>query len=415
MQHTTSSEPHNASSEAEVECVETYTPLTWTIQEIRDAIPAKFHERDTAISMQYLCRDLAMMLGLFIMAVRIDPWFQLLADKTAGGELTTRIALEVGHWVAWSAYWWFQGLVITGIWVIGHDCGHGAFSSNQVVCDAIGFILHSAIFTPFFSWRISHHRHHMNHNSMERDEVYVPMTRGDLGIPNRAREEIDWEEYFGDTPLYTLYMLVRQQLLAFPAYLLFNVSGQKSYPWPTNHFDPSSILFSKSQRHLVIMSNIGMILAGCCLGYACNKWGSITVFKYYGIPWLFLNHWFVMITYLHHTDPTIPHYRGKAWSYARGAASTVDRNFLGWQGLFFLHGVAHYHVVHHFFPKMPHYHGAEATKYLKTFLGEHYHHSDKPAFSALWHNYNACQFVEDDGDVLFYRNKEGKSVVRPSS
>ena len=61
-----------------------------------------------------------------------------------------------------------------------------------------------------------------------------------------------------------------------------------------------------------------------------------------------------MITYLHHTDPEIPHYRGQAWSYARGAASTVDRNFLGWQGLFFLHGVAHYHVVHHFFPKMPH-------------------------------------------------------------
>ena len=54
---------------------------------------------------------------------------------------------------------------------------------------------------------------------MERDEVYVPKTREDLGIPKRAREEIDWEEIFGDTPLYTLYMLVRQQLLAFPAYL----------------------------------------------------------------------------------------------------------------------------------------------------------------------------------------------------
>ena len=55
----------------------------------------------------------------------------------------------------------------------------------------------------------------------------------------------------------------------------------------------------------------------------------------------------IMITYLHHTDPTLPHYRGKEWNFQRGAAATVDRNFLGWQGRFFLHDVAHYHVIHH--------------------------------------------------------------------
>ena len=65
---------------------------------------------------------------------------------------------------------------------------------------------------------------------MEKDEVYVPKTRSDLGIPEGKNEDIDWEHYFGDTPLYTLFYLVRQQVLAFPAYLLFNVSGQKSYP-----------------------------------------------------------------------------------------------------------------------------------------------------------------------------------------
>lgn len=54
---------------------------------------------------------------------------------------------------------------------------------------------------------------------MERDEVYVPKTRADLGIPDEESRKIDYDEIFGDTPLYTLYMLVRQQLLAFPAYL----------------------------------------------------------------------------------------------------------------------------------------------------------------------------------------------------
>jgi hypothetical protein len=90
---------------------------------------------------------------------------------------------------------------------------------------------------------------------MERDEVYVPKTRTDLGIPHKPNHEIEWDELFGDTPIYTLYMLGRQQLLAFPAYLckdllvgllafslivlsaVFNVSGQKAYPSWTNHFD----------------------------------------------------------------------------------------------------------------------------------------------------------------------------------
>ena len=50
--------------------------------------------------------------------------------------------------------------------------------------------------------------------------MYVPKTRSDLGIPEEHDQgKFDYDEYFGDTPIYTLYMLVRQQLFAFPAYL----------------------------------------------------------------------------------------------------------------------------------------------------------------------------------------------------
>lgn len=119
-----------------------------------------------------------------------------------------------------------------------------------------------------------------------------------------------------------------------------------------------------------------------------------------------------MITYLQHTDPTIPHYRGSAWSFARGAAATVDRPFLGWQGRFFLHNVAHDHVVHHFFPKMPFYNGPSATSHLRTFLGDYYRFSEDNIWKALWTSYNQCQFVEDEGEVLFYRDRRGVSRMR---
>lgn len=83
------------------------------------------------------------------------------------------------------------------------------------------------------------------------------------------------------------------------------------------------------------------------------------------------NHWIVMLTYLQHSDPTIPHYRTGEWNWLRGALATVDRPLLGWIGRFFLHNVrtalalspcrilihhlqiSHDHVAHHLFPNIP--------------------------------------------------------------
>ena len=53
---------------------------------------------------------------------------------------------------------------------------------------------------------------------MEKDEAYVPKTRSDLGIPADATHH-DVHELLGDTPVYTLFMLIRQQIFAFDAYL----------------------------------------------------------------------------------------------------------------------------------------------------------------------------------------------------
>ncbi|KAF8059791.1 fatty acid desaturase-domain-containing protein [Lyophyllum atratum] len=388
-----------------------YTPMPWSLKEIRAAIPGHLFIRDTPRGLLYFARDVLLAAVAWSLATTIDPYFK----QTATRELLTPVGAEVARWAAWGVYWWFQGLIFTGIWVIGHECGHGAFSDHKIVNDILGFVTHTFLWTPYFSWKISHHRHHSNHASMERDEVYVPKTREDLGIPDEAEGvEIDYEEIFGDTPIYTLYMLIRQQVLAFPAYLLFNVSGQKTYPKWTNHFDPNSILFTKAQRNAVIMSNIGIAAMVWGVSYASSVYGAAEVIKYYAIPWLEVSHWFIMITYLHHTDPEMPHYRGKEWNFQRGAAATVDRNFLGWQGRFFLHDVAHFHVIHHFFPKMPFYHGPEATQHLKAFIGDHYAYSEKPAFKALWDNYNKCQFVENEGEVLFYRDKKGQALRRPA-
>ncbi|TFY64235.1 hypothetical protein EVJ58_g2769 [Rhodofomes roseus] len=338
-----------------------FTPMPWTLSEIRAAIPAHFHVRKTWKGLLYLARDLAMAAVVWRVALHIDPTFR----SEAMLQYLTPHAAETARWDS------------------------SSLASGSLVMN--------------------------NHASMERDEVYVPKTRSDLGIPKEGDVAFDYEDYLGDTPIYTLFMLVRQQVLAFPAYLLFNVSGQKGYPKWTNHFDPKSVLFTQRQRDAVILSNIGIAFMVWVVTEASRRWGASEVVKFYGIPWLLVTHWFIMITYLHHTDMELPHYRNSQWNFQRGAAATVDRNFLGWQGRFFLHDVAHFHVIHHFFPMLPFYNGAEATGYLKTFIGDHYRYSDKPVFQALWESYNDCQFVEDEGDVLFYRDRKGQARVRPAT
>lgn len=212
-------------------------------------------------------------------------------------------------------------------------CGHGAFSDHAIVNNILGFVTHSFLWTPYFSWKISHHRHHSNHASMERDEVYVPKTREDLGIPDEVEgSTIDYEELLGDTPIYTLFMLIRQQVLAFPAYLresnltlLRGMSNLKhslksstclakrltpngpiisivSLSPCTSHqmksdckYLANSILFTRAQRNAVIMSNIGIAAMVWGVSYACSVYGAAEVIKYYAIPWLEVSHWCTLI------------------------------------------------------------------------------------------------------------------------
>ncbi|OBZ69414.1 Delta(12) fatty acid desaturase [Grifola frondosa] len=385
---------------------------------IRSAIPPRLFVRNTVRGIYYVARDVGMAVAAVRVALYIDPFFNCWA---AGGPFDP-VVIQLARWIAWVVYWWFQGLIFTGILIIGHECGHGALSPNKALCDVIGYITHSILFAPYYSWKITHHHHHMYHGLMEQDEVWVPATRGHLGIPSQTDHDIHYAEYFTDTPIYALFALAGRNLIGLFAYFLFNGSGRNGLSRWTSHFNPLSVMFSKEQRKLVVLSDLGVVVMLVLLYRSYTSWGFVPVFKYYGIPWFLMNHWpfsqynrTATITYLHHTDPTLPHYRRAEWTFPRGAVATFDRDLLGWMGRFFLHDISHFHVIHHFFPKMPFYHGSEATRYLKEVVGDHYHHSEKSTLKAIWDNYFDCKFVEDTGDILFYRDIRGKAVLKPTA
>ena len=174
-------------------------------------------------------------------------------------------------------------------------------------------------------------------------------------------------------------------------------------------FRPESPIFDKRHAGQIIMSDIGLAITASVLTYWGMQRGLGEVVRYYFIPYLIVNHHLVLITFLQHTDPMLPHYRKGEWNFQRGALCTIDRNLGGALGAYIFHGICETHVAHHICSKIPHYHAWEVTEVLKGILGEHYMKSDDNMYYSLYNNYSQCKFVEDTGSCVFYKNAQGKA------
>ncbi|KAF9537044.1 hypothetical protein CPC08DRAFT_731456 [Agrocybe pediades] len=53
------------------------------------------------------------------------------------------------------------------------------------------------------------------------------------------------------------------------------------------------------------------------------------------------------------------------------------------------------------------YNGPEITKAVKSVLKDHYNYDSTPSFYALYRSFTQCLFIEDEGDIIFYKNREG--------
>jgi len=294
---------------------------------------------------------------------------------------------------------------MTGIWVIAHECGHQAFSSSKLLNDAVGLVLHSALLVPYFPWAISHAHHHANTCSMEDDEVFVPSERSDIHV----------DEVLAESPLAAFLGIVRMLLVGWPGYLLFNFTGPAKYRGKGNsHFSPTSALFTQRQAPLVVLSTASVLVAVAGIVVASRAWGAAAVAAWYGVPYLVVNAHLVLITYLQHTGPAVPHYRSPTFTWLRGALSTVDRSF-GWLLDDAFHHIADSHVVHHLFHTMPWYNAVSATPYVKRVLGEYYlSDTDTLVPVALWRMWQRCKLVENEGDIVFYKDAAQFSAGRPA-
>jgi omega-6 fatty acid desaturase (delta-12 desaturase) len=128
------------------------------------------------------------------------------------------VALWVAMWaaVAYVGYWLALLIAIPAagflvrLFMIQHDCGHGAFFPHKQVNDWIGRVIGILTMTPYDFWRRSHSMHHATSGNLDRRGM------GDI-------DTLTVREYRGRSRLGRLqYRLYRHPLVMFgfgPAYL----------------------------------------------------------------------------------------------------------------------------------------------------------------------------------------------------
>lgn len=263
----------------------------YTIKQIHDAIPKHCFERSGARGLAYVARDVASLAATFyVFHNYVTP------------ETIPSTPLRAGLWALYTV---IQGLFGTGLWVLAHECGHQSFSPSKTLNDTVGWICHSALLVPYFSWKISHGKHHKATGNMDRDMVFVPKTREDYA--SRMGYLVhELSELMEETPIATATHMILQQLGGWPMYLMINVTGHNNHHkqlegkgkgkkngWfgGVNHFQPSSPLYEKKDEHLILLSDLGLLITSTILFFIGQKYGWLNLLVWYGIPYLWVNHW----------------------------------------------------------------------------------------------------------------------------
>lgn len=369
--HSTATEPSSGASGGRLP----------TRAEVRTAVPERCFEVSTPRSLGYLAMS---------------------ATATAVPVALAAVYLPLA-W-AWAPVWLLYAVVTgtaaIGLWVIAHECGHGAFSKVRWLQDGVGYAIHTSMLVPYFSWQRSHAVHHARTNHLTQGETHVPRTTTGSGYAAKVK----LRTRIGHAP-FAVVSILKMLVLGWPAYLLFGTTGGPERGH-TSHFVPhgpfASDLFPPRWHRRVWLSAAGVVAVAVALVAWAVAAGSIApVLALYVGPLLVVNAWLVAYTWLQHSDHDIPHYADDEWSWLKGAFQTVDRPYGPVIDLLH-HRIGSTHVAHHIDHRIPHYRAGEATAAIARAFPEWYRHDPTPVPKALWRVAGGCLAVEERHDGWYY-------------
>ena len=215
-----------------------------SLKEFLDAIPDHYLKCDTKTSLRFLFQSVLIQSIVVLIGLSIPFTLKMIP--------------------IWVIYSLISGTTAMGLWVIAHECGHGAFSKNKPLETVTGYLLHSLLLVPYFSWQRSHAVHHRFTNNVTNGETHVPLVVEGNGITEKVggERELNFSNSIGQKN-YGMLQLFLHLVFGWPAYLLSGSTGGIKYG-TTNHFWPgkpfSKALWPSVWAKKVWISDIGVAL-----------------------------------------------------------------------------------------------------------------------------------------------------------
>lgn len=238
-------------------------------------------------------------------------------------------SLEISYWLTLALSVPAAGFM-TRIFIIFHDCGHGAFFKSQKANDILGFIGGVITFTPYYGWRYEHAVHHATAGDLDRrglGDVWTLTVKEYLALPPKNQL---W------------YRIYRNPFFLFILGPLIHFLIKQRFP---------SRKAAKRERHSVHWTNLALAgvvaLMSVTIGikaYILIQFPTITIASAAGV-WLF---------YVQHQYEGVYWERHENWDYVsvalEGSSYYKLPKILQW-----FTGNIGLHHVHHLSPRIPNY------------------------------------------------------------
>ena len=243
-------------------------------------------------------------------------------------------AYHVSFWLSLALVLPAAGLVVR-LFIIQHDCGHGAFFVSRRANLVVGVLCSLATLTPFTNWRRHHALHHKQWNNLDTRDMASDIYSTCLTLAEYQAMSV-WRKWVARTVRHPLIAHVIVPPIVF--LILYRIPFETPLAWT-------------KERLAVYLTNIGLAVGALILILALGIWRVlliqvpiIAVAAIIGV-WLFS---------VQHRFEDALWSRNAEWSAV--SAAVHGSSFLHLPRILrWFSGNIGYHHVHHLVPRVPNY------------------------------------------------------------
>lgn len=297
-------------------------PAPQSLKDVIDVIPESCYRRSTLRGLSQAARDTVAYLAVLTALVFVDAWWLVLP------------------------LWALAGLVVSGLFVLGHDAAHESLFDNKRLNAVMGRLLFLPSLHLYGAWKLGHNHIHHRHTARQgMDFVWHPVTPdewAEMGRLARLRHRLEWSVLGAGVYYLTHIWWAKMVRLSPPR------------RWQ-GELRTDRIVTGTS---LVVAFAISGLLGGL---YSGDVLGALWMFTKLVIGPFLAFCWFIGWTvYVHHIHERLPWARRGEWTKVHAQVQSTAVFRMPKVLDLFLHRIF-VHVPHHVDTRIPNYHLSTAA------------------------------------------------------